>query len=148
MRSKFNTALEDVLSDKSGHYIMDVNSRLNDSTFFTCDNELKGEGRVLFWQEVDAAIKEFDVNKLKLLPIHSSRPSTQNHTSYSANHFRLPPPLVQESHSHSYARDRDSRVHSSHLSSSKHRDVFCSGNQRFDTNKSHNKVWINQKYRN
>ena len=85
MRSKFNTALEDVLSDKLGHYIMDVNSQLNDISFFNLDNELNGDGRVLFWQGVDAAIKEFDVNKLKLLPVHSSRPSTHNHTSYSAN---------------------------------------------------------------
>ena len=60
LRNKFNAQLEQLLSERRHHYIIDMDSRINNPCMFTNINELNGEGRIEFWKEIDDAIRLFD----------------------------------------------------------------------------------------
>ena len=64
VRSKFNQTMERIMSERRNHYILDVNHILRDPTFFTRENRLNGDGKVLYWKELDECIKMYDYHKL------------------------------------------------------------------------------------
>ena len=93
VRAKYNATLEALLSEKSGHYIIDINPILRDPVYFTRNNELSEDGKVLFWKEVDECIRLFDKRKLKLMPRKDPYDPTQEKSDSAAQlHFRMPPP--------------------------------------------------------
>ena len=68
-KGKFNRILEDRLHKESNHFIMDVNVAVNEARFFTSGNELNGDGRIRFWEEVNEQLQLFDFKKLSLKPL-------------------------------------------------------------------------------
>ena len=68
LRYKYNEALQEQISKRSKHYIMDVNEAMAEKTFFDLTNKLNGRGKVHFWKEVDTQIKLFDQRKITLKP--------------------------------------------------------------------------------
>ena len=49
---------------------MDVNVAVNEARYFTANNELSGDGRVRYWEEIVEQIQLFDFKKLSLRPLH------------------------------------------------------------------------------
>ena len=93
VRAKYNNTLESILADRSGHYVIDVNPILRDPAYFTGNNELNAEGRILFWKEVDECIHLFDRRKLTLKPRKNPRDTTAPKSDSAAElRFRLLPP--------------------------------------------------------
>ena len=68
-KGRFNRVLEDILSDQSTHYLMDVNVAVNHGAYFTADNKLNAEGRIKYWKELIEQLKLFDFRKLSLKPL-------------------------------------------------------------------------------
>ena len=69
-KGRFNRVLEDLLADQDdSHHIMDVNVAINDSRFFTPNNQLNAAGEKRYWEELIEQLQLFDFNKLKLKPL-------------------------------------------------------------------------------
>ena len=56
-RTKFNTALEDIISQRKGHSLIDVNYAVNERNYFSPRNRLTGDRAAAFWREVDKSIE-------------------------------------------------------------------------------------------
>ena len=90
VRKKFNDAMENVLVYKRSHYILDVNLKINDASYFTDLNALNGDGRVCFWIETDQLLEQFTRDKDKFIPEMAMmrplpqppKPATPSHTDY------------------------------------------------------------------
>ena len=68
-RNKFNNILENLLSTKSGHFIMDINDKVAVPQNFSINNTLTSAGKEEFWWAVDRMIEVFDYKREKLLPL-------------------------------------------------------------------------------
>ena len=84
VRNKFNNILEDILSERKNHYIIDVNQALAQHSNFTSFNSLNDKGKEIFWLEVDRAIEKFDYNK-KVLKPNASKPLMQSNQTFKKN---------------------------------------------------------------
>ena len=68
-KGKFNRVLEDLLAKEHNHFIMDVNVAVHEAKYFSANNELSGDGRVRYWEEIIEQIQLFDFKKLSLKPL-------------------------------------------------------------------------------
>ena len=68
LRFKYNEALQEQISKRTKHYIMDIDEAMADESFYDLTNHLNGQGVVHFWKEVDAQLKLFDQRKITLKP--------------------------------------------------------------------------------
>ena len=57
---KFNTEMEEMLSCKTGHYVMDVQQALSNITDFTQMGNLSGIGKICFWNEINRQLQLFE----------------------------------------------------------------------------------------
>ena len=72
--TKHNDILEELLFEEGYLHIIDLQS-LIDENYFDHQGNLLAAGRIQFWKEVDMILKEFDHNKIELLPrqpLHSA----------------------------------------------------------------------------
>ena len=68
IRHKFNTVLENVLTEFQNHYIIDINRDMADSAFYI--NEIVTKpGATQYWIEIDNLIKQYDAHNVSLKPI-------------------------------------------------------------------------------
>ena len=68
--NKFNLMLENVLANKSDHFIMDINQVLQDHNLYSLQNNLNEYGKKRFWSEIDKQIEKFDKHRISLKPQH------------------------------------------------------------------------------
>ena len=66
---KFNKMLDEVLTTKEGHYVLDVNAALNDEIYFHRNGTLNGIGEVRFWKEINHQLELFDQRRISLKPV-------------------------------------------------------------------------------
>ena len=84
----FNAILEEELTDRKHHYIMDVSNAVNQQHNFTLANVMNEDGKAVFWREVDLVLKKFDYQEVSLIPRKFSASQVQpqayrSNTSYS-----------------------------------------------------------------
>ena len=72
VRDRFNHAMEDMLSAKKQHYIMDINNPMQDPAYFSALSHLNQDGSQRFWMEVDCKLEEFEVKGKSLTPVLSA----------------------------------------------------------------------------
>ena len=63
---KFNMVLEDVLADRKGHYIMDLQDALKSNNLFDNLHHLNSHGKNAYWKELDEQIELFEKKKIGL----------------------------------------------------------------------------------
>ena len=69
VQDKFNNILEDILSTKKGHYIMDISPHISfPANFFPRSSILNARGKDIFWLETDSMLEEFDYHKNLMIP--------------------------------------------------------------------------------
>ena len=128
MHTRFNHILEELLSNKKQHYIIDLDSKINDVSLFTQFNELNDDGIVAFWQEIDDCIRLFDDHQLSLTPAQDPSRSDNRNNSAVQQRVRLPPlkpsMSLQRQHSSKYTIQRPPTQHHA----------------------SRNRVWVNKKF--
>ena len=143
VHGEYNTVLEELLSDRRHHYVIDPNPILWDVSYFTKDNNLNAEGAILFWKEIDECIRLYEARDLALRP----RKDTVNEPrtdSAAMLRFRMPPPppLTPRHSSHSsvhHARnDLDQNRH--------HDRQTSSGNRTNNNSRRPDHVWVNRKF--
>ena len=78
VRDKYNSILEDLLSTRCNHYIMDVNEEVCHPLHYTFHNTLNDRGKNVFWEIIDCQIEEFDYHKAILRPQAIIRPKTHS----------------------------------------------------------------------
>ena len=83
IRTKFNRILENVLSEYTCHYIIDINNKMRDSAYFDEKGPTEA-GAKRFWIEVDEMLSLFDSHDISLKPIKRESSIEQK--------FRMPPP--------------------------------------------------------
>ena len=54
----YNDLLEEILSAKRGHFLIDINQELKGLTCCTAHGTLSGYGKVKYWREVDKIIEK------------------------------------------------------------------------------------------
>ena len=70
---KFNEILEEILSARQGHFILDPNPKmLGVANFLTMHGQLSGYGKVKYWCEIDKIIEKFDTYEVSLRHISSA----------------------------------------------------------------------------
>ena len=67
LKSRHNDILEELLFEEGHSHIVEIRS-LNQDRFFDQCGKLLAEGRVQFFKELDHVLKEFDRNKIELMP--------------------------------------------------------------------------------
>ena len=67
----FNEILEEVLSAKRGHFLLDINNELLGLSTFTVNGQLSGYGKVKFWRAVDKMLERFDCYEILMRPMSS-----------------------------------------------------------------------------
>ena len=82
VQEKFNNILENILSTKKNHYIMDISLHISfPANFFPRSSILNTRGKDVFWLETDRMLEEFDYNKNLMIPTvkeeHQYKPSEQ-----------------------------------------------------------------------
>ena len=128
VRSKFSSVLEDVLSNYTNHYIMDVSKQMTDAKFFI-KKTITTEGAIHYWFEIDNIIKLVDAREISLKPIKASEQPGQC--------YRMPPPPPM--HNSSLVRQESSGLHSLHSSHSDSSPSTVShGHRRGMSSKNHN----------
>ena len=50
LRTKFNAVLQDIISEKKGHYCIDVNYAVSEVSYFNTGNKLSVEGMRAYWR--------------------------------------------------------------------------------------------------
>ena len=134
LHNKFNAQLEQLLSERRHHYIIDMDSRINNSCMFTNINELNGEGRIEFWKEIDDAIRLFDARRLSLKLNPEPSKADNRYSSASQHHSKLPPIPPSRNNTHDTLRFDKKPSH----------DKYPEQETWY---KQHsNKVWINKKF--
>ena len=68
----YNDILEEILSTRHGHFILDVNHSMQGLSYYTSNNKLLGHGKVKFWREVDKVIEKFDRYEISLRPLSAA----------------------------------------------------------------------------
>ena len=68
LREMFNNRLNDLLADRDGHFIMDVNAVMLDAGHLNRWGDLNAYGQQCFWSEVDRQLEKFDKKKITLKP--------------------------------------------------------------------------------
>ena len=99
------------MAERRRHFIIDPNPILRDAAYFTRSNDLNGDGRILFWKEVDECIRLFNMHKLKLMPRKGgdSNKLAEKTDSAAQLRFKLPPPKPKNE-AHTYHQDDKSSV--------------------------------------
>ena len=65
---KFNTEMEEMLSRKTDHFVMDVQRALSNITDFTQRGDLSGIGKIRFWNEINRQLQLFEFKDVELRP--------------------------------------------------------------------------------
>ena len=52
VHTRFNKILEEILSNHKLHYIIDMDSKINDPAYSSNINELNGDGCIAYWLEI------------------------------------------------------------------------------------------------
>ena len=65
----YNKILEEILSTRQGHFILDVNTEMQGLSSFTINRQLSRYGKVKFWREVDKIIGKYDRYEISLRPL-------------------------------------------------------------------------------
>ena len=73
VRTCFNNILEQLLSDRKNHFILDVTHAMDDPSFLSPCNRLNDEGMAKYWHEVDRLIEKFEFAK----EVHSTKEEQQ-----------------------------------------------------------------------
>ena len=73
VKTKYNNTLDDILSQKSGHLIMDFAKAMEHPGLYTEKNSLTQDGRIQYWSELNHLMQELDAGKLDLLPVPHTR---------------------------------------------------------------------------
>ena len=91
-RCKYNAMVENILVEKSNHYLIDLHPMVNDANLFTALNDLNGDGCFAYWKEFDTCIKGFDTRQLTLMPEKDGeRKNSSVNQSAMLHRFKLPP---------------------------------------------------------
>ena len=61
--------MEEMLSRKTDHYVMDVQRALSNITDFTQSGNLSGIGKIRFWNEINRQLEMFEFKDMELRPI-------------------------------------------------------------------------------
>ena len=61
-----NFILEEILSTKHNHFVLDISGELMDTQFYRINGELNGTGMVHFWCSIDTMISKFDKYEISL----------------------------------------------------------------------------------
>ena len=117
-RSKFNTVLEKHLAIHMNHYIMNINSAMQDTTFFDSKNRINSYGRAQFWLEIDQQIELFDKHKLSLRPASYDNNNVNNkrmndNKGNSQPKYRKPSATVSSANGRNYDTN-DQHSHREH----------------------------------
>ena len=100
LRSKYNEAMEDVLSNNKNHYVMDINAEIADTTYLDQFNQLNDYGKTQYWVEIDKQIELFEKRKITLKPspapevIQDPEGRTNNSRTLVQNHPTIANPPV------------------------------------------------------
>ena len=62
----FNKNLARALTNRKGHYLLDVEKKINLSGYLGIFNELTEEGEEKYWEEVNKVIKLFNYQEVSL----------------------------------------------------------------------------------
>ena len=68
LRSEYNEVSEEMIANKPGHFIIDVNQAMLDVLYFDASNKINDYGRVKFWTEIDQMIEKFERRLITLKP--------------------------------------------------------------------------------
>ena len=68
VRSEFNKAIEACMANRSGHYFLDVASKIEELGYFNQEHKLNEDGKTRLWKEIDYMIEKFDFQKISLRP--------------------------------------------------------------------------------
>ena len=99
-RNKFNSVLEQMLSSRRGHYIIDVNKVVAQPQNFTEHNVITAHGKEVFWRELNKIVEDFDKQKISLRPIAKIFKKNSGNSNQKAQ-FKMPPPPRGKQHSRS-----------------------------------------------
>ena len=67
-----NTALEDILAARRGHFITKIDAELHEDYYFHPNLDLTGHGRVKIWRVIDSVICKFDKYEISLRPLSAT----------------------------------------------------------------------------
>ena len=138
--------MEALLAERMNHFVVDINPILRGQEYFTLQNTLNKEGKLLYWKELDNCIRLFDKRKLPLEPRKNPYdPQAVKTDSAAQLRFKLPPPPPSSVHC-----GQDSRRESHERSTQKETSVRCRNDDNNNINrkrKNHtsNKIWFNRK---
>ena len=71
IHNKFNSIMEDTLTEFPGHYILNISKQMSHANYFT-ESTLTNEGVTKYWLAVNKAIQNFNAHKMSLKPIKST----------------------------------------------------------------------------
>ena len=77
VKYKFNAELEEVLSQRGNHFIMDVQRAVSNVTDFNQFGDLSGPGRIRFWNEINRQLEMFIFKDISLCPLSRKEISMQ-----------------------------------------------------------------------
>ena len=137
VRNKYNNALEALLAERKGHYVIDVNPILRGPEYFNQFNQLNNDGQLLFWKEVDECIKYYDRRKLTLVPRQDPTDRRAEKSDSAAQlRFKMPPPPPTPRH-HTYQYESREERNNSSVHRTRHEN-----NVRMPAAKT----WFNRKF--
>ena len=85
---KFNKCMMEVLAPKEDHFILNMDEKLQDASFFTC-YDLNGTGTVKFWYTIDNFIEDLDYKRISLKPTSPNTKVRQRNEEQAAQQFRF-----------------------------------------------------------
>ena len=146
VRSKFNNVLKTLLADHTNHYVIDINPILRGQEYFTMQNTLNEEGKLLYWKELDECIRLYDKRKLTLRPRKNPYDLDAPKSDSAAQlRFKLPPPplvaMVQCRNNND--RKKDCSKSSVPRHDDRHDDRHLARGNR---DQRPNKIWFNRKF--
>ena len=90
--NKFNNILEELLTTRKCHYIIDINKYMESAAFFNHGTYLNNKGKESFWLGIDRMIEGFDYGKEDLLPVvKQQRPIPAHPQQYNRPRMAVQP---------------------------------------------------------
>ena len=76
----FNDSLKLILTGRPGHFLLNIDQAMNDTTFFDAHNKLNAYGCAEFWNDIDKQVERFEMRQITLKPAAEATFGRSHHT--------------------------------------------------------------------
>ena len=68
VRYRFNSVVEELLTERKKHYIFDVGKTIAEFSYFTVRNKLNEDGKMMYWSQINKIVQLFKANRDQFQP--------------------------------------------------------------------------------